>query len=76
MAIVMFFAIRGEWGTHYDALPPGYNGPMSLWPKYMMIGVVPQLVFWVAYTVIVGALFGTVVTAIVRRVKPPPQAAS
>jgi hypothetical protein len=39
----MFFALRRNWGTHYDALPPDYNGPTELWPKYLMIGVIPQM---------------------------------
>ncbi len=69
VAIVMYFAIQGSWGTHYDALPPGYSGPVDFWPKYVMIGLVPQLVMWVAYTVVVGSLFGTVVAAIARRGK-------
>ncbi len=75
VAIIMFFAIRGNWGTHYDALPPAYNGPMSFLPKYFLIGFLPQLVFWVAFTVLVGALFGTIVAAIARRAKPAMQAA-
>ncbi len=72
VAIVMFFAIQGNWGTHYDALPPNYNGPMELLPKYLFIGVIPQLVFWVAYTVVLGALVGTIVAAVARRGKPAP----
>ena len=65
-AIVMFFAIRGRWGTHYDALPPGF-ADMSFWPTYVQIGLFPQLIFWVAFTVIVGALFGSIATAIFAR---------
>ncbi len=76
VAIVMFFAIRGNWGTHYDALPPGYSGPTTLWGKYFAIGLVPQLVFWVAFTVVVGSLFGTIVTAIARRGKLATQTAA
>ena len=68
VAIVMFFAIRGNWGTHYDALPPGFSD-MSFWPKYVQIGLVPQLVFWVAFTMIVGTLFGSIATAIFSRRK-------
>ena len=68
VAVVMFFAIRGSWGTHYDALPPGFSD-MSFWPKYAQIGLIPQLVFWVAFTMIVGALFGGIATAIFSRRK-------
>jgi hypothetical protein len=68
VAVVMFFAIRGSWGTHYDALPPGFSD-MSFWPKYVQIGLIPQLVFWVAFTMIVGTLFGSIATAIFSRRK-------
>jgi hypothetical protein len=68
VAVVMFFAIRGSWGTHYDALPPGFSD-MNFWPKYVQIGLIPQLVFWVAFTMIVGTLFGSIATAIFSRRK-------
>ena len=76
VAIVMFFAIQGNWGTHYDALSPLYKGSMEFWPKYAWIGLLPQLIMWVAYTIVVGALFGSGVAAIARREKPAPQPAS
>jgi hypothetical protein len=68
VAIIMFFAIRGNWGTHYDGLPPNFP-EMGFWLKYFQIGLLPQLVFWVAFTVIVGSLFGTVAIAIAGRGK-------
>jgi len=75
VAIVMFFAIRAQWGTHYDVVPPEYKGPMDFWGKYFEIGLLPQLVFWVVFTVVIGSLFGSIVAAIARR-KPGAQAAS
>jgi hypothetical protein len=42
---------------------------MSFWPKYVQIGLTPQLVFWVAFTMIVGTLFGSIATAIFSRRK-------
>jgi hypothetical protein len=69
LAIVMFFAMRGNWGTHYDALPPNYTGPMDFWGKYFLIGLVPQLIFWVAYTVVLGSLAGGIAAAIKGRGK-------
>jgi hypothetical protein len=68
VAIVMFFAIRGNWGTHYDALPPGFSDT-SFWPKYLQIGLFPQLIFWVAFTMVVGTLFGSIAAAIFSRRK-------
>ncbi|HMD86721.1 MAG TPA: hypothetical protein VKO18_18690 [Terriglobia bacterium] len=75
VAIVMFFALRGHWGTHYDALPPNYSGPTSFFGQYMLIGFLPQMVMWIAFTVLVGALFGTLVTALVFRGKTAPAVA-
>lgn len=76
VAILMFFAMRGNWGTHYDALPPDYNGPTDLWPKYLMLGVIPQMLLWVPFTIVIGSLVGAVVKAIARREKPAMQTAS
>lgn len=78
VVIVMFFAIRGRWGTHYDAPPPDFPA-MSFWRTFFFTGVVPQLVFWVAYTVLLGALVGTIAAGVARAVgrgKPAPEPAS
>jgi len=69
VAIIMFFAIRGNWGTHYDGPPPGFPADITWFPKFILIGVFPQLVFWIAFTVIVGTLFGAAAVAIVHRGK-------
>jgi hypothetical protein len=76
VAIIMFFAISGNWGTHYDALPPGYAGPTDAFPKFLDIGALPQLVLWPAFTIVIGSIFGTIVKAIARRGKPAMQTAS
>lgn len=67
VTVIMFFAIRGNWGTHYDGPPPGFPTDISWFSKFILIGVLPQLVFWVAFTVIVGMLFGATVVAIAHR---------
>ena len=58
VAIVMLVAMSADWGTHYELGPPGFP-TMSLFPKWVLIGLIPQLVFWVSFTMIVGALFGS-----------------
>jgi hypothetical protein len=68
VAIVTFFAIRGNWGTHYDVLPPDIPA-MSFWSRYVQFALFPQLIFWVVFTVIVGTLFGCIATAIFSRRK-------
>jgi hypothetical protein len=72
VAVIMFFAIRGQWGTHYDVVPPEYSGPTSFLGKYMLIAFLPQMVLWIAFTVLVGAFVGTIVTALAVRGKPVP----
>lgn len=76
VAILMYFALSGNWETHYSALPPNYNGPVELWPKYVYIGLFPQLIIWPAFTTIVGSLFGGIVMAIIRRDKAAVQTAA
>ena len=63
VAIIMFFAMRGNWGTHYDAVPPDVP-VFGLMAKYLWLGFVPQLVLWVAFTILAGMLFGTIVAGI------------
>jgi hypothetical protein len=70
VVIIMFLALRGSWGTHYDALPPTYTGPMDLMSKFIFLGVVPQFIFWIACTVIVGALLGTIFAVVSHRTAP------
>jgi hypothetical protein len=69
VTIIMFFAIRGNWGTHYDAPPPGFPTDISWFPKFILIGVFPQLIIWIAFTVIVGMLFGAATGAVLHRRK-------
>ena len=75
VVIVMFFALRGNWGTHYDGLPPNYNGPTALLPKFALVGLLPQLVGWPLYTVVIGTALGGLAAAVVRRGKAPAQSA-
>lgn len=75
VAIVMFFAMSGHWGTHYDAVPPEF-AQLALWPKYLYLALAPQLIMWIAYTITVGVLFGAVYVSIVRRQKAGTAASS
>jgi hypothetical protein len=76
VVILMYFAFRGNWGTHYDALPPGFPQDMSFWSKYFQLAVVPQMVMWISFTLIVGSIFGGIAIALAaRRSKPASQPA-
>jgi hypothetical protein len=67
VAIVMLIAIFGDWGTHYDVPPSPDFPPMAPLAKWFWIGLLPQMSVWIAFTVIVGMLFGLVAVAIFRR---------
>ena len=76
VAVVMFFAFRGNWGTHYDALPPDFPTGMGLLAKYLWLGFVPQLTYWVGFTILMGMLFGAVAAALTRLLRRAPQPVS
>lgn len=63
VAIVMLFAIRGSWGTHYDAFPPGFPivDPLEKW---FWGGLVVQMTVWVGITVLLAACGGSVAAAV------------
>ncbi|GMR23145.1 MAG: hypothetical protein BMS9Abin37_1549 [Acidobacteriota bacterium] len=62
--IIMGLAIFGEWGTHYDAFPPEFPA-MSASMKFLLGGVVFQLVLWVGvWTVGIGTLVGVIASKI------------
>lgn len=66
VALVMLVAMLGNWGTHYDVAPPGFP-EMGVLQKWFMIGALPQLTTWIAFTVLTGALAGAIAGAIVSR---------
>lgn len=55
VALVMAAAMAFSWGTHYDALPPGFPA-MSVLARWLWLGLLPQLTIWVALTIAVGSL--------------------
>jgi hypothetical protein len=69
VTIIMFFAIRGAWGTHYDGPPPGFPEGVPWFTRFLLIGAMPQLVVWIAFTVVVGTLFAGIAVAVTNRGK-------
>jgi hypothetical protein len=67
VALVMLLAMRGRWGTHYDYADMPRVLELPFGAAYLMFAFIPQLVFWVAYTIVVGMLAGTLVAALGRR---------
>jgi hypothetical protein len=45
--VIMGFAIYGNWGTHYDAFPPGRLSEATHTVKFLRGAVATQLVWWV-----------------------------
>ncbi len=54
----MFIAILGDWGTHYDVTPVPEFPEMSVLAKFFLIGLLPQLTTWIAFTLVIGGLCG------------------
>lgn len=75
VAIIMLLAMQGNWGTHYDAAGPPFNA-MPLMTRYLELGLLPQLIMWIAFTVITGSLLGIIAVALFRRQAPTAQATS
>jgi hypothetical protein len=61
VAVVMLIATWADWPSHYNARAPGFS-PIE---GYFLWGFIPQLVWWVSFTIVVGTLAG--VTAITIR---------
>jgi hypothetical protein len=62
VALLMLFAIFGNWGTHYDVNPPNWQYPdMGPLPKWLLIGLLPQLTVWIWMTVVGGMILGGLV---------------
>jgi hypothetical protein len=76
VAIVMYFAMRGNWGTHYDAVPSTFPANVSFWTKYIELGILPQFVLWVAFTILFASLAGIIAVALRGRAKSPAQVAA
>lgn len=67
VAILMFFAIRGQWGTHYDVLPPDFPADTGFWSTYIQIGLIPQMTVWILFTLITGSITGSITAAVKQR---------
>lgn len=79
VVVVMFAAMRGNWGTHYDyvGMPPQFQ--LGFWREFFWLAFFPQLVFWVAFTILIGSVGGLFGAAMARRLKraaPAPTAAA
>ncbi len=69
VVIVMFLALRGHWGTHYDYTGMPARFQMPFWPEFFWLAFFPQLVFWVAFTILVGTFSGSLASLFKGRPK-------
>jgi hypothetical protein len=69
VAIVMFFAMGGHWGTHYDYV--GTNIQLSGIPRYLWLAFFPQLVGWIGFTITLGAVAGVLAIFLIRLIGLP-----
>ena len=67
VVVIMFFAMSGNWGTHYDYVGMPEPFQMPLWPRFFWLAFFPQLVAWVGFTVLLGSLAGSIALALTGR---------
>ncbi len=66
LVVIYFLAFALGWDTHYSAVSPGF--PFTGWfTQWLVLGVVPQLTFWIAFTLVFGSLFGGLTLLVVGR---------
>ena len=63
--VVTFLAVANDWDTHYDKLPPDFAVPEGS-SKAVFLSM-PQATFWIAFTMLVGGLFGCLGATLARR---------
>lgn len=70
VAVIMFLAMWGRWGTHYDAIPPGFP-EMGWFGHFVWLGFFPQILLWVGFTIVTGMFFGVLSTAFTSKSNRP-----
>ncbi len=62
---ITFLAVANGWDTHYDKLAPNFAVPAG--ESKAMFLAMPQFTFWIAFTVLIGGVFGCLGAALARR---------
>ncbi|HSR68536.1 MAG TPA: hypothetical protein VLU25_11385 [Acidobacteriota bacterium] len=65
--IIAFFAIFGDWGTHYEKGPPEFVYPESPFQHWLLLGLLPQATLWIHMTLTWGGLFALIGTHLGKR---------
>jgi hypothetical protein len=61
---ITFLAVANGWNTHHVDLPPEFALPEGT-SKAMFLSM-PQATFWIAFTMVVGGVFGCLGAALAR----------
>lgn len=64
VVVVMFLALQGRWGTHYDYADSPTLQQMPFWTAFTWLAFFPQLVFWIGFTIVAGLLAGALAAAL------------
>jgi len=64
VAIIMLFAMLGNWETHYDYV--GIEIPLKGISRYLWLAFFPQLVGWIGFTITLGSVFGILVISVMK----------
>ena len=67
VVVVMFLAMRGRWGTHYDYVDVPPFQALPLLERFLKTAFLPQLIFWVSFTILLGSIAGSITAAVARR---------
>lgn len=65
VAIVMLVAMIAGWGTHYEFGAPEFP-EMGIFMHWLVTGLMPQMTFWIMFTVLVGSIFGGIAALLGR----------
>lgn len=66
VAVVMLAATWANWASHYNATVEGNSKVKT----YILFALIPQLVWWVCFTIVVGGLVGTTAAVLARQRSP------
>jgi hypothetical protein len=66
VVVLMYFAMRGRWGTHYDYVDMPRTLELPFAPRFLWFAFFPQLVFWTAFNVVLGGLAGGLYLVLTR----------
>ena len=76
MVLVMFAAFQQGWVTHHSAAPSDAPPGMALFPKFLWLGLFPQLILWVGFTLVSGMLMGGIVALLASFFQPAARSAA